>query len=99
MKTNTTRLILATAAFAAFSAAAEHAEKPVAVNTQGMPDHLKARIEKEAQQGPTALRRYLDSTRHIHNIRMESIVVPDERTPMVKEKEPSKVADRTEAPK
>jgi hypothetical protein len=101
MKTNTTKLTLAVAAFSvATSAFAQEAEKPVNVNTQGLPDHLKARIEQKAQEGQTSLIRYLNSTRHIHNLRVEFIVKPDDPAAMAKAKgEPRKVADRSEAAK
>ena len=99
MKTNTKLFIAAASRVVATSAVAQEAEKPVRVKTDGMPEYLKVRIEAAAQQGPTALRRYLDSTRHIHNIRMESIVKEEPRTTMVKQGEPAKLADRSEAKK
>ena len=97
MNTNLIRtMVAATLSAVATSVAAQEAEEPVAVNTDGMPDHLKVRVEEAAKQGPTALRRYLDSTRHIHNIRMMAIVMPEpQRTPVVKQDETSKVAGRT----
>jgi hypothetical protein len=96
MNTNLTRTILAAALFAiAPIASAQDAERPVAVKTDGLPDHLRARIEEKAQQGPTALIRYVNSTRHIHNLRVEMIVKPDDGAPIAKiTKESPKMADR-----
>ena len=99
MNTNFTRTILAAALIAvASSAAAQEGEKPVSVKTDGLPDHVRVRIEEKAQQGPTALIRYVNSTRHIHNLRVEMIVRPDDGTPLAKvSKDSSKVAERSEA--
>jgi hypothetical protein len=84
MKTNFTKSVLAAALFAtALSAAAQEAEPPVAVITDGLPDHVRVRVEEKAQQGHTALRRYIYSTRHIHNLRIEMIVKPDDGTTTV----------------
>jgi len=69
-------LRIAALSVAATSAVAQEAETPVAVNIEGMPDHLRARIEEKAQQGVTELRRYLDSTKHIHGLRVELVVKP-----------------------
>jgi hypothetical protein len=102
MKTNFTKSVLVAVLFAtALSAAAQEAEPPITVITEGLPDHVRARVEEKAQQGHTALRRYLQSTRHIHNLRMEVIVKPDDGAATVAKvsKEPAKVADREEARK
>ena len=101
MNTNLIRTTVAATLLAvATSIAAQEAERPVAVNTDGMPDHLKVRVEEAAKQGTTALRRYLDSTRHIYNIRMIAIVKPEPQgTPMVMQEEPAKVADLSEGKK
>ena len=72
------RLRIAAISVAATSAVAQDAEPPVAVTTEGMPDHLRARVEEKAQNGITELRRYLDSTKHIHGLRVELVVKADE---------------------
>jgi hypothetical protein len=92
----TPKLMLAVATLVvAPSAFAQEAEKPVAVNTVGLPDHLKARIEEKAQEGPTALIRYINNTRHIHNLRVEMIVLPEGTAPAQSvSKESEKVAER-----
>jgi hypothetical protein len=101
MKTNpTTHLFAAATVVLATSAFAQEAEKPVAVKTDGLPDYLKTRIEERARQGYGALRRYLQSTSHIHNVRIESIVKRDDDSANIaKKEEPRKVADRAEAGK
>ena len=94
MKTNLMKQLLAAATLVfATSAFAQDAEKPVNVNTDGLPDHLNARIQEKAQQGRTALIRYVNSTRHIHNLRVEMIVKPDDAAAVAKgSKEPTKLA-------
>jgi hypothetical protein len=101
MKTNLTKHLLAAAILVlATSAFAQDAEKPINVSTDGLPDHVKARILEKAQQGPTALIRYVNSTRHIHNLRVEMIVKPDDAATMAKVvREPSKVAENMEKTK
>jgi hypothetical protein len=66
-------LRIAALSMAATSALAQE-EAPVAVNTGGLPDHLRARIEEKAQHGVSELRRYLDSTKHIHGLRVDVVV-------------------------
>jgi hypothetical protein len=95
MKTNLTKHLLAAATLVlATSAFAQDAEKPVNVNTDGLPDHLKARLQEKAQQGPTALIRYVNSTRQIHNLRVEMIVKPDDAAVVAKvsKEQPTKLA-------
>ena len=67
------RLHVAAISVAVTSSVAQASEPPVAVNTAGMPDYLRARIEEKARQGVTELRRYLDSTKHIHGLRVELV--------------------------
>ena len=94
MKTSLTKHLFAAATLAlATSAFAQDAGKPVSVITDGLPDHLKARIQEKAQQGATALIRYVNGTRHIHNLRVEMIVKPDDPSTVAKvSKEPTKLA-------
>ena len=96
MNTNLIRTLIAASFFAAAAPVlAQEAEKPVAVKTDGLPGHVRARIEAKAQEGPTALIRYINSTRHIHNLRVEMVVVPEETAPAQNvSKEQKKVADR-----
>jgi len=70
------RLHVVAISVAATSSMVQGAEPAVAVNTAGMPDYLRARVEAKAQQGVTELRRYLDSTKHIHGLRVELVVKP-----------------------
>lgn len=93
MKTKITKYVVAAALFVvAGSALAEEARRPVAVNTDGLPDHLRIRIEEKAKQGPDALRRYLESVRHIYDVRMDLIVRNDEPAAVAKAGEAPKVA-------
>ena len=103
MNTNLTRIILAATLFAvAASVAAQEVEKPVAVILVGVPDHLRAHIEEKAKAGPTALRRYLDRTRHVHGLRFEVTVKPEDQSTMAKgapPQAPSKVAEASDTKK
>ena len=73
MKTNLTRTLLAAATLAVAGSAL--AEQPVRVRTDGLPTHMRERIEAAAQEGPTALRQYLQRTRMVgYNLRMEEVV-------------------------
>ena len=97
MNTTLTRTTIAAALFAvAASVAAQEVDRPVAVILVGVPDHLRAHIEEKARAGPTALRRYLDRTRHIHGLRFEVTVKPEDQSTMNKgapPREPGKVAE------
>ena len=53
---------------------ASEPEAPVAVNVAGMPTHVADRIRDHAAKGQTALLRYLDRTRMIHQLRIEDVV-------------------------
>ena len=71
---NVIRILAAAALLAAASAQA--AESPVRVRTDGMPSHMRLQVEAAAQQGPTALRQYLQRTRMLgYNLRVEEVVV------------------------
>jgi hypothetical protein len=56
---------------------AQQAEAPVAVNTDGMPHSLRARLEAKAQEGPTAVIRFINRTRNIHQLRAQDVIRPD----------------------
>ena len=74
MKNTIARTLVAAAALAAGSAIAT--EQPVRVKTDGLPSHMRLQVEAAAQQGPTALRHYLQRTRMIgYNLRVEDVVV------------------------
>jgi hypothetical protein len=73
MKNTLIRTLVAAAALAAGSAYAN--EQPVRVKTDGLPIHMKQQVQAAAQQGPTALRQYLQRTRMIgYNLRLEEVV-------------------------
>jgi len=88
------RLRVAALSVLATSAVAQDAEPPVAVATDGLADHVRARVEEKAQQGITELRRYLDRTRHIHGLRVELVVKPDQSEAAANELD--KLAERSE---
>ena len=58
-------------------AAAAEVEPPVPVNLEGVPAHLRPRIEAKASEGITALRQYLERTQNMHGIRLEHVVRTD----------------------
>ena len=91
------RLRVAALSVAATSAVAQEAEPPVAVKTEGLPVYLRVRIEEKAQHGVTELRRYLDSTKHIHGLRVEFIVKPGEYKTLAEAREENrKLAELSE---
>jgi len=99
---NLSRIVLSAALTAlALPVASQEAERPVAVKTAGLPDHVRARIEAKAQEGPSSLIRYINSTRHLHNLRVEEIVVSEAETGAVAKKsdESTKVAEKDRAAK
>lgn len=72
MKNVITRGLLAAATLCVASVAM--AEQPVRVRTDGLPTHMKQQVEAAAQQGPTALRQYLQRTRMVgYNLRIEEV--------------------------
>ena len=98
MKSNfKNRLRVAALSVVATSAIAQEAEPPVAVRTEGVPDHLRARVEEKAQHGVTELRRYLDSTKHIHGLRVEFVVKAGEFQTLANAREENlRLAQRSE---
>ena len=99
---NLSRIVLSAALTAlALPVASQEAERPVAVKTAGLPDHVRARIEAKAQEGPSSLIRYINSTRHLHNLRVEEIVVSEAEAGAVAKKsdESTKVAEKDRAAK
>ena len=76
MNANTMKLLLALSAFAvASNAFAQESEKPVNVTVERLPAAVATRIQEKAALGQTALIQYLNRTRMLHQIRIESIVV------------------------
>lgn len=72
MNKTTPRSLLAVATLAVAGSA--FAEPPVRVRTDGLPTHMRERIESVAQQGPTALRQYLQRARMVgYNLRLEDV--------------------------
>lgn len=72
------QLVLAAAALAfAGSSAAQYAERPIAVNVDGLAPHVAKRILEKARLGPTQLRLYLQRTRMIHGIHWTDVVRDD----------------------
>ena len=68
--------------------------RPVPVNLEGVPHHLRARIEARANEGLPSLRRYLQSTQHLHGVRIEQVVRWDEMAAMANaSREEARVAD------
>ena len=81
MKHNIVKSALASLALAVTSAVplagtvcAQEAERPVAVKTEGMPAHVRSRVEDRAQQGQTAVIQYLNRTRSVHQLRPEDVI-------------------------
>ena len=52
-------------------------EPPVAVNVQGLPTHTANRIREHAAKGLTELRRYLERSRVVLQLRLENVVRMD----------------------
>lgn len=97
MKNTLIRTLVAAAALAAGSAYAN--EQPVRVRTDGLPTHMKQQVQAAAQQGPTALRQYLQRTRMIgYNLRIEEVVADADLAGVARAtpnaKSPEKVAAR-----
>jgi hypothetical protein len=72
---------LATAIFAlALSSAANAGEPAVMVNASHLQPAVRAEVEKQAAQGMTALKRYLESTRKQHGLWIDDVTrMPDGR--------------------
>ena len=73
MNTKSIALAIATLAFAGATLAQE-AEPPVAVKTDGLPIHVAAKVQQKAQEGVTALRRYITNTRMVNELYIYSLV-------------------------
>jgi hypothetical protein len=93
------RLIAAAALAVAGSVGAQEAEKPVPIRTDGLPSHVRARLEAKAQEGSAALIQYVNRTRMMgHQVRVEDIVEPSKGTfAAQKERKEPKVASTADA--
>jgi hypothetical protein len=79
-------------------AVAQEPEGPVAVNVEGLPQSLRIRIEEKAKEGPEALIRYLNRTRHLHQLRPEEIIKAREEA-LSARKDDTRVTARADAPR
>ena len=61
-------------ALLSISGASFAAESAIAVNTDGMPAFLAAKVEAKAQQGANELRRFVWRTRMVYGLDLKSIV-------------------------
>ena len=52
---------------------ASYAAEPVAVNTEGMPQFLAAKVEAKAREGSNELRRFVWRTRMVYALDLKSI--------------------------
>jgi urease gamma subunit len=100
MNTLTSKHLVAATLFALCgTVAAQEAEKPVAVNTDGMPAQLRARVEEKAKEGPTAVIQYINRTRHIHNLRADQVIKPEPSSAVAKgAQDGTRVAERSDTP-
>jgi hypothetical protein len=100
MKRTIAKGALASLAFAvalpfAGTICAQEGERPVAVKTDGMPAHVRSRVEERAQQGQTSVIRYLNRTRSVHQLRPEDVIKQKEITVEAKKGSiPKKVAEK-----
>jgi len=69
MKSIVARHVLSAIALAAaLPAAAQVIEPPVAVYTDGLPSHIRKRLEEKAKHGRTAVLQYINRTRNTYNL-------------------------------
>ena len=89
------RIALAIAAAllpAGIAVAADTGEAPVAVEVRGMSPYLAERIQREAAKGPTALRRYLQITYPVLQLRVDTVLRDDTKERFAKQEESQRVA-------
>ena len=65
--------LLATAASSVLAA-----DPPVTVDTRGLPHYLAKQVEAEAAKGVTPLRRYLERTYPVHQLRVDRVLAKEE---------------------
>ena len=54
------------------------AEPPVAVDTRGLPQYVAKQVEAEAAKGVVPLRRYLERTYPVHQLRVDMVLAREE---------------------
>ena len=89
------RIALALAAAllpAGIAVAADTREAPVAVEVRGMSPYLAERIQQEAAKGPTALRRYLQITYPVLQLRVDTVLRDDTKERFAKQEQSQRVA-------
>ena len=72
----------------------ESIEPPVALNLEGVPSPARERLQEKAKEGATAVIRYVNRTRHLHQLRAEEVI---KRAPIAAAAllpETTKVADK-----
>jgi len=98
MKLNLRLPLFAIALFGCFAAAAQEPEAPVRVNVEGLPAHVRERILEKAEQGATALIRYLHRTEAVHQLRPQFVIRQSEPAAIAAAPEDAKLAQRSEEP-
>jgi hypothetical protein len=58
-------------------------EPPVAVRVNNLPHHVRERVRAHADQGITALARYLELTRTVHQLRLMDVLAGYDRSSFV----------------
>jgi hypothetical protein len=77
MKSIVARHVIAGIALAiALPVSAQVIEPPVAVKTDGLPSHVRKRLEEKAKKGRTAVIQYINRTRNTHNLYVPDILGP-----------------------
>jgi hypothetical protein len=98
MRTNLRQPLFAIVLFACFAAAAQEPEAPVRVNVEGLPAHVRERILDKAQQGATALIRYLHRTEAVHQLRPQFVIRQSEPAAIAAAPQEPKLARRAAEP-
>ena len=100
MKTHHARPFLALSLLAMLTAAyGEQRETPVPIDTQKVPPYLAERVKEKAQQGPTALRRFLNNTRTTNDLYFWDLVKESPPTSQARKDSPKQVVAEKEARK
>ena len=64
-------------------------EAPVAVKTDGLPEHVAQKVREKAAEGATELRRYVWITRGMHGLDMRSLVVAESQQAIARDEKPA----------
>ena len=88
------RIVIAAALLAGANVAlaSEVQEPPVAVEVRGMAPYLAERVQKEAAKGTTALRRYLQMSYSVHQLRVDTVLRDDTKAQLASREAPQQVA-------